>query len=298
MKKLLSIIVICVLFVNTNYAQQKTFEGTIRAAVAMNLDNSANYVANVKANSGNKIADEKENKYLKENVQSWTNELLASMNNDYEAIFRVKGNKVIGTAGNLGGVFTIYDGDKREIYVCYGYAKTVLKYTTEEYMPLVQNPRTSHDVKILKDSVQNIDGYLCTKAITKTIYDGVVIGITEQWVTQEIMLPQYFYDVNPATAKAGKGLGIKSETDIYKFEIGKDGKVSKAESNGNITYTYLIGVDTDEVSDKAFIIPKNYVILTPTTKGYAEVQKRLKKNAKNKKTYTIGSKIPETFWDF
>jgi len=298
-QKLLSIIVTCLLFANAGYAQQKTFEGTIKAAVTMNIDNSVNLVANIKANSGNKIADAKENKYLKDNVQSFVNELLASLNVDYEAIFKVKGNKVIAYAGNNGGVGTMYDGDKGVVYICYNYAKVAIKYTTEEFLKqIIEKPRVSYDYQILKDSVQNIYGYSCYKTITAVKYDGVVINITEQWMSQEIMLPQYFYDVNPAITSIGKGFSTISKADMYKFEIGKDNKISNAESNGKFVCTFLTEVNTSEVKDKEFIIPKKYVILTPTTEGYAKLRKLLNDNAKKKKTYTVGSKIPETFWDF
>jgi len=262
MKKLLSIIVTCLLFANAGYAQQKTFEGTVRVAFSMNFDN---FISSI-------------NKMKKDNALPFANELMAGYNADYEIIVKVKGNKFVNF-NTQNGTSSLFDCDKGEIYVTYPYAKAVIKYTAAEWQQLMAASTFKYEV--LKDSVQKLGGYASTKIISTTTFNGVQNSSSEMWVANDIIFPKCYLDLSHAPA-GGCIMLAKM-------------KIMSNNTNSNV-YCLTTEIDTSKVPDEAFIIPKNYKIFTP--KDSAKALKVLNDAAKNKKTYTVGSKIPETFWDF
>ena len=56
-------------------------------------------------------------------------------------------------------------------------------------------------------------------------------------------------------------------------------------------------IDESEVSDANFVIPSDYEIFD-FHKDMLRWQEKLNAAAANKKTYEVGSKIPDVLWDF
>jgi len=262
MKNLLSIIVACMLLVNTGYAQQKPFEGTIRIAFSMNFDNFIRSINTMK----------------EEKALPFANELMAGYNADYEIIAKVKGNKFVNF-NTQNGTSSLFDCDKGGVYVTYPYAKVVIKYTAAEWQQAMAASTFKYDV--LKDSVQKFGGYASTKTISTTTFNGVQNSSSEMWVANDIIFPQCYIDLSHAPPG---GCIMLAKMKIISNNASSD------------VYCIVTEIDTSEVSDEAFEIPKNYKIFTP--KDFRKAAKVLISAAKNKKTYAVGSKIPETFWDF
>lgn len=242
------------------YGYQNNFEGTIRVAFSLNHDNLIRYLNT-----------------LKDNALPFLNELMAGYNADYELIVKVKGNKFINF-NTQNGSTTLFDCDKGEIYLTYPYAEVTIKYTAAEWEQTTA--ASTSEYKFLKDSVQEFVGYSCTKMISTTTYYGVQNSYSEMWVTNDIVFPKCYTDL----AKAPQGCIMVANLKTMVNNI------------DSYTYCCVVEIDTSAVSNEAFILPKNYKMFTP--KDNLKFGKKLNDAAKNKKTYTVGSKIPDTFWDF
>ena len=269
---LLSIIVTCLLFVNAGYAQEKPFEGIIRQAASIDFDQlikNTNKLAD--ANTGNKSADIMVKKSVDEQLGG-LNEVLSTINGQFESLIKVKGNKLAQFKTQDGSVLLI-DCDKGEIFMTYPFAKLGLKYTITEYQQMTS--AIKYDINMMQDNIQELGGYQCKKEIVSCKMNGKETSSSEYWYTDKIILPKCYLETLHLP-----GLVIVEETKML----------------GNPMYILVTEINRIEISNENFIIPKDYEILT--SKDYIKFSKKLNDAAKNKKTYAVGSKIPDVFWDF
>jgi hypothetical protein len=269
---LLSVIAICLLFVNVGYAQENPFEGSIRMAFSGNLDNITRMTNSL-------LKDYKDHR-------GGLNEVLAGGNADFEYLIKVKDNKYVQFNTSDGSLMLV-DCEKGDIFLTYPVAKMALKYTVDEYKDLLVgkvpgSPASVQvdleikiEVNILQDSLLQIAGYQCKKAISLNKMKGQVVGSSEYWFTDEIVFPTCYLELLKRP-----GLAMLEKTTLM----------------NNTMYSLVTEVEETEISDDNFVLPKDYAIFTP--KDYAKFSKKLNDAAKKKKTYSVGSKIPETFWDF
>ena len=263
---LLSIIVIYLFVTNTCYAQEKYFEGTIRMAVSMDFDQlTRNTNKLAEANTGNKLAD-----VMKQ--LGGLNEIFSTINGQFEYFLKVKGNKV-AQFNTQDGSMLLVDCDKGEITMTYPFAKLGLKYTVAEFIQLQSTCK--YDINTSSDKKHELAGYKCCKAVVVGKMNGKETSNSEFWYTDKIVLPKCYLEVFHRP-----GFVVVEETKIM----------------GNPVYVLVTEVNKADVSGDNFIIPEYYEIFTQ--KDYLKFSKKLNKAAENKKTYTVGSKIPDVFWDF
>jgi len=264
----LSIIVTCLLFVNANYAQEKPFEGTIRFAVSLDFDQLTKNMTN----TGNKLADKMMKKKIDGTDGDGTAEVLSNLHGQYEYLMQVKGNK-LAMFNTQDGTLVLSDCDKGEIFITYPFAKLCLKYTVTDYQQMTS--AIKYDITILHDSIKELGGYHCKKVIKSGKMNGKEVFYSESWFTDKITLPSCYLETFH-----DQGLAVVSEINV----------------NGDPIYSIVTESNRIQVSDENFIIPKEYEILTK--EDSSKFSKKLGDAAKNKKTYTVGSKIPEVFWDY
>jgi len=265
---LVSFIITFFLFVNTGYAQESPFEGTIRMAVSLDFDQWTKSLTD----TGNKWYDQITKKYLEGPGGSGLTEALSNFHGKYEFVMLVKGNKCALFNSQDGSVL-IVDCDKGEISITIPYAKLCRKYTVTEYQQL--SASIAYDITILNDSIENLAGYQCRKVIKSGNINGKVAIYAENWYTDKITLPSCYLETFH-----DEGLNIVSEIKVM----------------GSPIYTLVTEINRIEVSDENFVVPKDYE--TFTNLDYLQFNEKLVEAAKNKKTYTVGSKIPEVFWDY
>jgi hypothetical protein len=258
--------------VNVGYAQEKPFEGSIRMAFSGDFDNVTRTT----------------NLLLKgyKNIRGSINEVFAGINADFEYLIKVKDNKY-AQFNTSDGSLTLIDCEKGELFLTYPFAKVALKYMVDEYKDMLAGKiqglpasvQADLEIKteqnILQDSLLQIAEYQCKKAISSGKRKEQIVNYSEYWFTDEIVLPACFLEIFHRP-----GLVMLEKTMVM----------------NNPLYVLVTEVEETEVSDDDFVIPKEYTIFTP--KDYAKFSKKLNDAAKKKKTYSVGSKIPETFWDF
>ncbi len=265
--KLLSIMVTCLIFVSPSYAQENLFEGVIRIAASTDFDQMTRDINNI--NSGKKLVDIIAKSVVK---LDGINETFATVNGQFEVLMKVKGNKLV-SFNTQDGSMQLFDCGKGEIISTYPFAKVALKYTIAEYLQIMT--RSTFDVKIMDKNTQNLAGYKCNNAIVSTKVNGKETGFSEYWYTDSIALPPCYLEIFHRP-----GLAIVEETKILDQTL----------------YLLVTEIKRIDVSNENFMIPEDYEIFTP--KDNMRFIKKLNNAAKNKKSYKIGSKIPEVFWDF
>jgi len=240
-------------------AKSRPFEGNIRWAVSSNFDKLTGML-NKLGESGLVETD-------------GINEVFSStLSGDIEMLIKVKGNKVIHFY-STDGTTVCADCDKGEIWMAYPFAKAVYKQTLAEYKEAMSVIKFDH--KIFPDSIRKIGGYQCKKAIFTGKYDGVETNNFEYWYTDELSLPKCYLEI---FSRPGFTLLENSKTLDSAY------------------YILTTEIEESKVHDANFVIPKGYEIFTPKTQE--QFGKKLNDGAKNKKSYTVGSKIPDVFWDF
>jgi hypothetical protein len=214
------------------------------------------------------------------------NEVFAGINADFEYLIKVKENKYVQFNTSDGSIMLI-DCAKGDVFFTYPFAKVALKYTVDEYKDILVGKiqglpaslqadlEIKIELNILQDSVLQIAEYQCKKAISSGKRKGQVINYSEYWFTNEVVLPTCFLEIFHRP-----GLVMLEKTMVM----------------NNPLYVLVTEMEETEVSDDDFVIPKDYTIFT--SKDAVKFNKKLTDAAKKKKTYTVGSKIPETFWDF
>jgi hypothetical protein len=259
--------------------EKKTFEGNIRAATYNNVAESVSAATN-KSSRDNGVGG----LIAKRVVTNKTSALLNEVDGYSEVLMKIKGNKVV-TIDVKNGAMVLADGDKQEVYAIYPSIKSGIKYTFQEYAEMVIGAPKS--IEQLPDSIMKVLDYECKKEIITSVRTMVVSGRTftftstnQSWYTDQITLPPAYY----STGSQRSGLSMYSRI--------------KAEEGDSYSTTEVTEIEEVAVPDEAFTIPSDCEFVDMLTLGKRQLKMGKGKNKKKQPAYTVGGKIPDTFWDF
>jgi flagellar basal body-associated protein FliL len=262
--------------------EKEPFEGNIRAATYNNTAETVSAAAN--KSSGGGIAELIGRKIGRKVAMSKASAVLNEIDGYSEVLMKIKGNKV-AIMDVKNGAMLLADGDRQEVYAIYPSIKSGITYTFQEYAEQVVG--TPKSIEQFPDSIVKVLDYECKKEIITLFRSMVISGnsyaftnISQSWYTEQITLPPAYFILTP-----GAGLSMYS---MNGSENLKDA----------IATTEVTEIEAAAVSDDAFTIPSDCEIVDTQTLGKRML--KIGKNKKNKKqsTYTVGGKIPDTFWDF
>ena len=254
-------------------AEGKPFEGNVRYAITSNFDKAMKDASDKKVESGSNFLDMIANRMIK-NRSHGLQQDYAAVTGEFELIMKTKGNKIAHVRMS-DGFMTLTDCDEGKIYSVWPHAKAALRYNSIDEYRSVHN--RVYETYTYKDSIREVAGYQCKRGLVIAKEWGRVTMHAEMWYTNDISLPQCFLD-------GFQNLGLS----LYENQT----------LGNNPMFLFVTEIEETEISDDAFIIPADYVIFNAKDpKERSEFSKRVNKAAKNKKTYTVGSKIPDTFWD-
>jgi hypothetical protein len=237
---------------------------------------------------------------IKKDLLKKTSAMLNEVDGYSEMLMKIKGNKVV-VMDVKNGMMTLADGDRQEIYTIYPFIKSGVKYTFQEYAGMVGAPKS---IEQFPDSIMIVLDYECKKEIITSVQSRVVeprvakeladIGgavvegqvatftsTNQSWYTDQIALPPayYSYSTNHSSGLSMYSLIKTGVEDAY-------------------ATTEVIEIEKVAVSDEAFTIPSDCELVDMPTLGQRMTEMGKGKNKKKQPAYTVGGKIPDTFWDF
>jgi hypothetical protein len=296
--------------------EKKAFEGNIRAFTTNNLSEIMNPLTKDMEKASDKAEEAMDNLekatkrykvFLSRKVKNemdegtkWArqgsdvsyaaDELISGIDGDSESLFKIKGNK-IANMDVKSGMLLIFDGDKREAYIAYPSVEAAVKYTFEEYknlstdaLKLIGMTMTKSVEQVPNDTIMLLD-YVCNKEILSMTQKSATMEIVttaQRWCTDQISLPSVYYEI----------------FEMQSFPM----RIDMKSSNGMKVFTETVEIEETEVSNSAFVVPANYdsVDMNEIMARLGKIGKAKKGKAKKGKSvyYTLGDKIPDTFWDF